>query len=143
MLLVVGLLLQSLSRQRSIISFKSLEQNSGIGEYLSKVIIIILSSHDLQNERWLIMSFKGMPECAKLIKKTTKGPNITFLIIRFFLTKLGRKIERSADHSLCKLITSQHFSNTKIPNFNFLVFVHKDIESLDISMQYFIFMNVL
>ena len=103
----------------------------------------ILSSHYFKDERCLVMSLKWMPESTQFIEQTPQCPNITFLIIRFLFTQLRRKIEWSANHSLSKLIGSEHFGYSQISYFNFLIFVHKNIKGFNISMQYLVFMNVL
>lgn len=103
----------------------------------------ILSSHYFKDERCLVMSLKWMPKSTKFIEQTSECPNITFLIIGFLFTKLGRKIEWSTNHSLSKLIGGEHFGYSKISYFNFLIFVHKNVEGFNISMQYLIFVNIL
>ena len=40
-----------------------------MGLYLSKVTKTILSSDDFEDERSLVVSFKGMPESAQFVKK--------------------------------------------------------------------------
>ena len=84
-----------------------------------------------------------MSKSAKLIKKASHGPDIALFVIRFLLTKLGRQIKRRPNNGLRKIISHKHFGHTQITNFDILIFVKENIQSLDVPVQDFVFMNVL
>ena len=89
------------------------------------------------------MSFKGMLKGAQFVEQTSHGPNVAFLIIGLLFAQLGRQIEWRAHHGLSKLVTGQHFSHSQVPDLDLLIFVHEDVEGLDIAMQYFVLVDVL
>jgi hypothetical protein len=91
----------------------------------------------------LVLSLEGVAEGAQFVEQTAQRPNIAFFVVRLFLAELGREVKRSPNHSLGKLVASQNFGYPQIAYLNLLILVHKDVQSLDIPMQYLILMDVL
>lgn len=64
---------------------------------------------------------------AQLVKQAAKGPYIALFVVRFLFAKLRGEVEGSADHSLGKLVASQHFSYSQVPNLHLFVLVEENI----------------
>ena len=65
--------------------------------------ILEFSHNNFKGQRSLILGLKRMFAGTQLINKATKGPNIRFLVVGFFLAQLWREIIRRSDNGMGKL----------------------------------------
>jgi len=84
-----------------------------------------------------------MPEGTQLVEQAAHCPNVALLVVRLLLAEFGRQVKGSADHGLRKLIAGEHLGDSQIAYFDFLTFVHEDIQGFDISVQNPVLMDVL
>ena len=85
-----------------------------------------------------------MTESDHFIEDTSKRPDIRFLVVRFLLADLWRQVVRSTDSCLSTIIgVLQNTSNTEVSNLNCTILVHKNVLSLQVSMENFPVVNML
>ena len=85
-----------------------------------------------------------MPQSAKLVKYASERPDIGLVIVRLFFAKFGRKIVRRTDNSvrhISRLI--QLASDTQIANLDHVISRQEHVDSLDITMQDAVRMQIL
>ncbi len=95
--------------------------------------VLKLAHDNLERKCSLILCLKRMFASAKLINKTAKRPNVSFFIVRFFLTQLRRQVIRSTNNCVGKFCT-EGLCSAKISNSDIEVVVEKNVESLDIAV---------
>lgn len=76
-----------------------------------------------------------MLPCTKLVKNAPKRPDIRFVIIGFFLTKLWRQVIRGPYNRVGKILSLHRLSDSQVAYFDLLSFGQKEVHGLDVSMQ--------
>jgi len=80
---------------------------------------------------------------AKLVENAAERPYIAFVIIWLLFTKFRTQViwssNDSVSHVLCLV---EKLGNTQISDFDLVIFAQKHIDGLDISMQYFVGVQV-
>jgi hypothetical protein len=93
---------------------------------------------------YIFVSFERFLKGNYFIKDTTQHPNITRIVIMRILTHLRWQIIRSACLSPSHLMSVfQLLTNSKITQFQHTLFSNKYILRLNVSMQYFMIMQIL
>jgi hypothetical protein len=104
----------------------------------------VTPSQDLENQPLHGVGVESMTKRHHLIEDTAKGPNIRLLVVGLLLANLWRQIVWSSDGRLGTVISVlENSCNTEITDFNGPILVHKDVLSLEISMQDLPIVNVL
>lgn len=80
---------------------------------------------------------------AKLVENAAERPYIAFVIIWLLLTKFRTQVIWSSDDSVSHVLCLvEQLGHTQIPDFDLVIFAQKHIDGLDISMQYFVGVQV-
>jgi hypothetical protein len=114
-----------------------------MGKYLVSIMADLLPPDNFEDEGCLVLRLKGVPVGAEFVEEAAQRPNIAFFIIGFFLAKFWREVEGRADHGLRKLITGEHLGDAQVADLNLLVFIHEDVEGLDVPVQDLTLVDVL
>ena len=80
---------------------------------------------------------------AKFVEYASQRPNVTFVVVRLFFTKLRAQIIWSSNNRMSHVLSLiQKLSHTEISNLDLVVFAQEHVDRFNISMQDLICMKV-
>lgn len=100
--------------------------------------------YNFEDQRALVVGFKGVLESTELVQDTPQRPNVAFVIIRFFLTEFRTQVIWGADNCVGhvrRLI--EQFGDSQVSDLDFIVLTQKHVDSFDVTVEDFVSVQVI